>query len=99
MADHDLIGYIKLIEEFLANNIRPLTFEQKYLEMFKKDETQWLETEYEVLNGLFGDVDAFCADDSLRDADDLNEQQLRESAGAALKTLWSLQFQRSRTEP
>ena len=68
-----------------------LTFEREYLDMFKNDETESVGEEYEVLNELFSDVDAFCADPELRDSDDLDEEQLRQRAGIALEKLSALE--------
>ena len=42
---------------------------------------------YNVLNNLFIDTDAYCADDELRDEDDLNDDQLLVSAKNALEEL------------
>jgi hypothetical protein len=87
MSSHDLTPYIDLIESFLNNQISSLTFEREYLDMFKNDETRWAGEEYEVLNELFSDVDAFCADPELRGSDDLDEEQLRQGAKIAIEKL------------
>lgn len=90
MGSHNLAPYRKLIEQFLNNQISALDFEREYLDMFKNDTTEWPEAEYDVLNDLFGDVDAFCADPELRDPGDLDEEQLRQQAKIAIQRLAAL---------
>lgn len=87
MSSDNLTPYIKLIQSFLDGQISALTFERVYLEMFKNDWTAWAEEEYEVLNDLFIDIDAFCADPELRDPEDLDEEQLRQRAKTAIEKL------------
>lgn len=84
---HSLRPYIELIDSFLNNQIDALIFEREYLVMFKNDTTRWSESEYDVLNNLFGDVDTFCADPELRDPEDLDEEQLRQQCRMALEKL------------
>ena len=84
---NDLTRYRKLIESFVYRKIDPKTFERDYLDWFKNDATEWSESEYEILNDLFGDVDAFCADPQLCGLDDLSEDQLRQKAQLALEKL------------
>lgn len=87
---NQLSEYIRLIKAFLERQIEAQTFERLYLETFKSDATAWSEDEYEVLNDLFGDLDAFCDDPELCGPDDLTETQLRERAAVALEKLQSL---------
>lgn len=83
----DLEGYIELISSFLNNQISVLDFERMYLDKFKNDTSDFIEDEYTVLNNLFGDVDAFCADPGLRDSEDLDEAQLKQQCKAAVERL------------
>jgi len=53
--------------------------------MFKNDSSYWTDDEYEVLNDLSGDVDAFCDDPVLRGPNDVDEMQLKNSARVALE--------------
>ena len=55
--------------------------------MFKEDPTIRREVEYEALNRLFGDVDAFSAEPELRSGDGLDEEQLRSAAESALAAI------------
>src|SRR5258708_16704807 len=91
MTTQNLTDYINLIESFLSNQISAPTFERAYLTKFKNDATDWSETEYEILNQLFGDLDAFCADPELRGQGDLDEVQLRHSAAEATRRLLALE--------
>ena len=87
MMPHTLSEYIELIKLFANRALSASEFEQRYLRMFKEDSTIRPEVEYEVLNGLFSDVDAFSAESELRSKDGLNEEQLRSAAESALATL------------
>ena len=77
------------MRSFLANKIDATDFEQRYFSMFKND-TSWTESEYENLNYLFGELDAFCADPELRSENDIDEDQLREATKMTLAKLSSL---------
>ena len=84
MTKEKLDPYVHLMKSFVENKIDANEFERRYLSMFKSDTNSWTEAEYETLNNLFGEVDAFCADPELRDEGDIDEEQLRE---ATRKTL------------
>jgi len=84
--------YIALISSFVAGKIVATDFERDYLKLFKEDETKWSEAEFAILDELFGDVDAFCADPQLRDEKDLAEYELKERGKMALERLQSLVF-------
>lgn len=79
--------YIELLMSFLHNGMSALDFERTYLEVYLNDTTEWSEAEFAILDELFGDVDAFCADANLRDPDDLDEEQLRLKCKTALEKL------------
>ena len=62
--------------QYITGEIPAFQFEVAYLEMFI-EETRFLsEDVYDALNNLFLDVDAYCADVSLRDDEDLDEEDL-----------------------
>lgn len=79
--------YILLITQFVAGDITPSQFEVSYMNLFKNEEKELPEDIYDVLNGLFSDVDAYCGDLELRDDEDLDEEQLLSSAKEALRKL------------
>lgn len=79
--------YILLITQFIAGDITASQFEVLYLEMFKNESRELPEDIYNILNGLFSDVDAYCGDSELRDDDDLGDEELLSSARNALKEL------------
>lgn len=87
MNASNLSIYIDLIDSFLGNRISVAEFERQYIHLFKNDGTMWQGVEYEALNDLFGDVDAFCDVPELRGPDDLNEDQLRQRCRIALTQL------------
>jgi hypothetical protein len=90
MHQHTLADYIQLIDSFVRGQISGLEFEQAYLQMFREETTIRPEPEYDILDGLFFGVDAFCADPDLRSADDIDEEQLRAEARTALGRLRAL---------
>ena len=79
--------YIQLLLSFLQNEISPLDFERTYLDVYLNDPTEWSEAEFAILDELFGYVDAFCADATLRAPDDLDEAQLRQKCKKAIDKL------------
>ena len=91
MNSQGLEPYIALIDSFLRNEISATRFEQDYLHMFKRDHTSRTEDAYNVLNDLFGDVDAFCSDPDLCGPEDLNEEQLRKRCQQAYERLKELE--------
>jgi hypothetical protein len=82
--------YSTLIEAYLSNKIDALSFEREYLAKFKADSTNWSDREFEVLNSIFTDLDAFCSDPSLRDELDIDEFRLRENTNRNLKNLQAI---------
>ena len=84
MSTDKLDPYVHLMQSFVENKIDANEFERRYLSMFKSDTNSWTEAEYENLNNLFAEVDAFCADPELRDENDIDEEQLREATKMTL---------------
>jgi len=89
-SDNRLEQYIALISSLVADKIDAADFEREYLKIFKEDATEWSEAEFAILDELFGEVDAFCADPQLRDENDLDEFELKEKGKLALERLQSL---------
>jgi hypothetical protein len=87
MSAYTLEDYIRLIEDFTTGKMPAADFERAYLQRFKEDETRRPEPQFQILDGLFADVDAYCADPELRDEDDLDEEALRSRAAAAAAAL------------
>jgi len=79
--------YILLLTQYIASEISGPQFEAAYLEMFKNEVNILPEDVYDVLNNLFLDVDAYCADPGLRDSEDLGDEDLVASAKEILKRL------------
>ena len=86
-TEEPLDKYISLLNQFVSGAITAPEFEMSYLEMFKHDETDIPIFAWRVLNELFLDTDAYCADPDLRDEDDLDEKQLLASAQRTLDIL------------
>lgn len=83
--------YIELLAAFLEQgSIDSATFETRFFELFKADETMFPDEEFLVLDKLFGDLDTFEPNPDLRDEGDLDEQELRASATEALTRLLDL---------
>ncbi|GAB3408840.1 colicin immunity domain-containing protein [Massilia agilis] len=57
--------YRDLLQRFLSNQLEAQEFQTAYLEKFQNEKRHLSEELYEVLDALFGDVDAFCPDPEL----------------------------------
>jgi hypothetical protein len=84
MVDEATKQYVDLIQAFLSGDLGAESFESRYLDTFKNQQAFLPEPVFAILDQLFGDVDAFCSDPSLRTEDDLDESQLRERSREAL---------------
>ena len=87
VTNMDVSDYLKLIHSFLSRDIDAGGFEHAYSTKFKNQKGFLPENAYQILDALFSDVDAFCADASLCGEEDLNEEQLRERCLDAVKKL------------
>jgi hypothetical protein len=57
-------------------------FESKYLQRFKSETIALPESAFMILDRLFADVDAYCADSSIRELGDLGDKELLAGANA-----------------
>jgi hypothetical protein len=77
-----------LIAEFVAEDISADQFETRYLAQYKADPTRWAPDLFDVLDGLFFDVDDYVGDAELRaQAGGLDSDELRARAQVALRML------------
>lgn len=84
------VKYKDLISRFINGQISAQEFEDSYLPLFKKDTSQVRSVEFEILDGLFADVDEYVADPELRKrAGGLNDEELRTRAREAYRKLYS----------
>jgi hypothetical protein len=90
MSEDAIVGYMRLIMQFLNNEIDPTTFENSYLQLFKNEQRILPSNLFRILDGLFADVDAFCSDPALCGQEDLDEKELRIRCAKALKQLQDL---------
>jgi hypothetical protein len=83
--------YIALLKYFVARKISADEFEQQFLGLFKSDSVI-SGTEFQILDKLFSDVDAYCSDpDLIQDPRfDISENKLRASAQETLDKLVKL---------
>ncbi|WP_267226588.1 colicin immunity domain-containing protein [Dyella silvae] len=58
-------NYGQLMDELLGGSIHPVQFQRFYLERFKR-EAFMEEPLFQILDALFGVVDAYCADAEIR---------------------------------
>jgi hypothetical protein len=92
--------YGALIDRFLNGEMSAQEFRSAYLDRFKKEERMLDESLFELLQGLFGDVDVFSTDLALLEQEPelyIDETALRQKAKQALKRLRELQGCGSRT--
>jgi len=86
--------YGDILTRFLEGTISAEEFQRAYLSQFKNEKRHLNEPLFELLDGLFGDVDAFTADPELLAENPrfyLDEAALREKTAQALKRLIQLQ--------
>jgi hypothetical protein len=94
MADSDsvtrmLAGYEPIIRRFIQGELSASDFESEFLSYFKHDGNQVVSDEFEVLDGLFADVDEYVADPRLRAAGGgLDDNELRSRARRAYIRLY-----------
>lgn len=82
--------YLALIDWFVDGAISVEEFQARYLELFKTETRLLTEGLFELLDGLFGDVDSFTKDPELLAARPdfyLDEPKLRERARVAADIL------------
>lgn len=63
-----LLPYVHLLDEFLSGRIDATTFDGKYEQAYLKDQFDWSDGVFHVLDELFAEADAFCEDPKLRDS-------------------------------
>jgi hypothetical protein len=63
-----LENYRDLMRRFVIGEISADEFETDYLTRFKDDQNQVTGTEFDILDGLFADVDEYISDPTLRDS-------------------------------
>jgi hypothetical protein len=85
--------YRNLISDFVSDRISAIQFEDAYLTAFKQERVHFPNGIFDVLDGLFADVDSFCPEASLRGPDDLDARQLKERAEKALRDLNDARFE------
>lgn len=85
------MSYIELLTEFLEERISVDKFEEAFLEKFKDEKKFSSDEEYRILDKLFGDIDAYCDEESkLFDPEfDVTEVELRELVKKTLEQLQS----------
>lgn len=86
-----LSAYLDLIEQFVDGRISAERFEAVFLSKFKNEKVRLPDGQFNVLDGLFGDVDDYVSDPGLRaEAGGLDDEQLRTCARNAYNALRSI---------
>lgn len=84
-----LDGYKPIIEQFLSGELSADEFESRYLSYFKNDKNQVVGDQFDVLDGLFADVDEYVGDPRLRAAGrGIDGDELRSRARRAYDRLY-----------
>jgi hypothetical protein len=81
------LEYVVLIKKFIDHKMTALDFDAEFLAKFKGDNSIRPEYEYEVLNGMFGEIDSLVLDPAISADAETNGEQLRLVAIDALKSL------------
>jgi hypothetical protein len=79
--------YRDLMRSFYDGGMTAGDFETSYLRLFKEDAGRKPDAIFQILDGLFADVDAFSPDPALRGRDGIGADTLRARVGAALRHL------------
>ena len=58
-------SYIELLSEFLSGRMGVLDFQRAYLSKFKMETSRFDDSTFDLLDALFGDVDAYTSDQAL----------------------------------
>lgn len=83
-----VLPYVAVLRAFVEGRIVAQDFETIYLAIYKNDPTRWSQAAFDILESLFGDVDAYCADGSLRaEVGGLGDDELRASAVRGLERI------------
>ena len=84
----DLVQYVILIRAFLEKRLTGQEFQLLYFSLFKSDSRHRPHEIFDILDGLFADVDEYCYDDELRQrVGGIDESQLRQRVRSAEKRL------------
>lgn len=90
MKRADLSEYLTLMDAFVLRRMSAGEFETKYLALFKNENRHFGSPIFEVLDKLFGDVDAYVSDPALRRSEDLGEEELLECCKDAQNRLLAI---------
>ncbi len=82
--------YTEMIRAFLDGRMSPREFSAAYFARFQDETDPFTEPEFQTLDRLFADLDAYCDDPDLRDEGDIDEDELRECSRRALDKLSAL---------
>lgn len=82
--------HLSLITAFLDRTIGAPRFERAYLDLYKRDDTAWTAEAFDVLDGLFAEVDEYTPYPDLRDPGDPTDDDLRDQARHRLERLSAL---------
>ncbi len=85
--------YRLLLERYLSGELTAERFQSMYLDRFKTEQQRLDEPLFELLDGLFGDVDSFTKDPELLAGNPnfyLDEERLREEVRRVVKQLSDL---------
>jgi len=84
-----LENYRDLIRRFVVGDISADEFEVDYLARFKDDPNQVIGDEFDILDGLFADVDDYVSDPNLRESTGgISGEELRARARDAYARLF-----------
>jgi hypothetical protein len=74
----DLVQYVILIRAFLEGRLTGQEFQMLYFAVFKSDNKHRPPEIFDILDGLFADIDDYCSDDAVRQrVGGIDEEELR----------------------
>jgi hypothetical protein len=83
-------GYVRMMQDFVQGSTSTVDFVIAFLDKFKNETREIAEDEFEILDELFGDADAYTSDANLIAENPsfyIDEGQLKETVSMAMKKL------------
>lgn len=79
-------NFLALMKDFINDKIDADTFQTYFFRLLHKDDV-FFNNHYDIMQSLFYDVEEYCPDKKLRNADEIDEIALKNSTISALNQI------------